>query len=357
MWKLDERYRGCLEHLRFQEADSRGHRPRKPGGKRRPAGKYGFIDDALWAANCDSLFRKHGTTQVFIGRENAASNDRLLHTLEVAALAKFIAIFIRVNEYLTEAIGLGHDTGHAPFGHFGEETISRLCGLIIDHRNIACLNLQHIEREGKGLDLCYETLLGIYHHSGTSQEEYDRLPQEFRLINIVDKIYMFSDIEDGLRIGAGFQEANRRAMYFGKTKERRFESFANALIRESAEAGRISFSTSEAAERFWELRTWMYENCYEPLNLNRQPFASELERCLDFISNSRHFEGCDPVLLLLQMNDYEVHRLFGAIRNQPKPKLTRSGLEHLNLSITRIAPYIRGRSFDLTSPDLDWGKT
>ncbi len=357
MLNLDKRYRGCLAHLRFQEEMSRGRRPKKEGGRRRPTGKRGFIEDAYWVGNSESLFRKHGTTQVFIGREESTSNDRLLHIMEVASLAKLIAWFLKLNEYLTEAVGLGHDTGHAPFGHFGEETISKLCGLTIDHRIIACLNLQRIEHSGKGLDLAYETLLGIYHHSGTSRQKYIWLPQEFRLVNIVDKIYMFSDIEDGLRIGAGFEEADHQAMCFGRTKEERLLNFANALVRESASVGRISFSKSDEAKEFWRLRDWMYANCYVPLNANRKPFASELERCYEFISSSEHFQDANPTLLLLQMNDYEVHRLFGALRNKPKPILSRETIEHLNLSITRIYPFIRGRSFDLEDPDLDWGKS
>lgn len=354
MLNLDERYRGCLARRRFPEQASKGRRSRTRETKR-----FYYIRDILIVGNCEALYRLHGTTQVFIGREEATTNDRLLHTMEVASLSKYLAWFLGLNEHLTEAIALGHDTGHSPFGHFGEETISHLCQMEIDHRKIACLILQHVENEGKGLDLTYETLLGIYHHSGTSQEEYGRLPQEFRLVNIVDKIYMFSDIEDGLRIGAGFEEANNQAMYFGRTKAQRIEAFANALVKQSALAGSVSFpkeNGSEDSERFWQLRDWMYENAYIPLNACRQPFANELERCYEFLQTSREFEECPPALLLTLMNDAEIHRLFGALRNKPKPELSRSTLNHLNLSITRIYPFIRGWSHDLEDPDLDWGK-
>ena len=357
MFDLDERYRGCLAHLRFREEDSLGRRPKKLGQPRRPAGKYCFIKDVPVVGNCETLFRLHGTTQVFIGREEATTNDRLLHTMEVASLAKYIAWFVGLNENLEEAIALGHDTGHSPFGHFGEETISKLCGKLIDHRTIACLILQHVEHEGKGLDLTYETLLGIYHHSGTFPEMYDQLPPEISLVNKVDKIYMFSDIEDGLLIGAGFEEADQEAMYFGRTKRERIDNFANALIKESASVGTISFSQSEEAQRFWALRDWMYKNAYLPLNACRQPFANELERCYHFLQSSPDFEECDPAILLILMNDNEVHRLFNALRNKPKAQLKRNTLEYLNLSITRIYPFIKGWSYDLEDPDLDWGKT
>ncbi|MEW6724502.1 MAG: deoxyguanosinetriphosphate triphosphohydrolase [Bacillota bacterium] len=147
-------------------------------------------------------------TQVFIAPEGDHYRTRLTHTLEVAQIARTIAKGLRLNEDLTEAIALGHDLGHTPFGHCGEHTLSRLLketplgGFIHGHQSLRVV--EHLEG-GKGLNLTWEVRDGIRNHSHDSQIPPSTL--EGRVVSFADKIaYINHDVDDALRAGILRQE-------------------------------------------------------------------------------------------------------------------------------------------------------
>ena len=116
--------------------------------------------------HCKSFRRLKGKTQVFIAPQGDHYRTRLTHTLEVTQVARTIARALRLNEDLTEAIALGHDLGHTPFGHTGEEALNRLIEGGFEHRVQSRRVVEVLENDGAGLNLTWEVRDGIEHHSG-----------------------------------------------------------------------------------------------------------------------------------------------------------------------------------------------
>ncbi len=157
--------------------------------------------------HCKSFRRLSHKTQVFIAPEGDHYRTRLTHTLEVAQIARSVARALRLNEDLTEAIALGHDLGHTPFGHTGEEAVSACLEALRDEypgvqapflHNVQSLRVvERLEYEGKGLNLTWEVRDGIRYHSG-DDEKASTL--EGRVVAISDRIaYVNHDIDDALR--------------------------------------------------------------------------------------------------------------------------------------------------------------
>lgn len=175
----------------------------------------------------EAFFRLSGKTQVFLSPNNPLISTRMTHTVQVSQIARSLARALRLNEDLVEAIALGHDLGHPPFGHAGEEVLDRKCrehGLGGFHHNIQSLHtVDTLERGGKGLNLTWEVREGIVRHDGESDTEnitpsdtrggelWGVDPGQYRLapgtpeaclVRICDRIsYAGKDIEDGIRAG------------------------------------------------------------------------------------------------------------------------------------------------------------
>jgi dGTPase len=152
-----------------------------------------------------SLRRLEDKTQVFIDhRSNPHIRNRRSHTDEVVSIAVYIAQILGLNVYLVEAIALGHDIGHSPYGHLGERIIGELSGRDFRHYIMSVVIAQFIERNGKGLNLSWEVLEGIANHSrgaGGLKINPD-LPLEYAVVMLADKVaYTFSDLNDALRCG------------------------------------------------------------------------------------------------------------------------------------------------------------
>lgn len=148
--------------------------------------------------HCKAFRRLKHKTQVFIAPEGDHYRTRLTHTLEVAQIARTIARALRLNEDLTEAIALGHDLGHTPFGHSGERAIQKILP-DFRHNKHSLRVVDVLEKDGKGLNLTWEVRDGILSHSG---EEY--LPQtlEGQIVRIADRIaYVNHDLDDAIRSG------------------------------------------------------------------------------------------------------------------------------------------------------------
>src|SRR5436305_11482385 len=141
-------------------------------------------------------------TQVFVAPEGDHYRTRLTHTLEACGIARTVARALGLNEDLTEAIGLGHDLGHPPFGHAGEEALDEAlrehCGSGFRHNEHSLRVVDVLEREGEGLNLTEQVRDGILNHTGPGRPE----TLEGRIVRIVDRVaYINHDLDDALRAG------------------------------------------------------------------------------------------------------------------------------------------------------------
>jgi len=157
-----------------------------------------FQQDRDRILHSKSFRRLKHKTQVFISPQGDHYRTRLTHTLEVSQIARTVARGLRLNEDLTEAIALGHDLGHTPFGHAGERTLDELMDGGFAHYEQSVRVVQKLERDGKGLNLCHETVNGILCHTGG--EEADT--PEGRIVRWADHIaFINHDIEDAVSAG------------------------------------------------------------------------------------------------------------------------------------------------------------
>mgnify|MGYP000450814465 FL=1 len=199
-------------------------------------------------------------TQVFISPEGDHYRTRLTHTLEVSQIARTIARSLRLNEDLTEAIALGHDLGHTPFGHAGERVLKEICSLGFKHNEQSVRVVEKLEKSGRGLNLTYEVLDGILCHTG--EKKADTL--EGRIVRFADRIaYINHDIEDAIRGGVISQSELPRSCLnvLGNTSGERINNMIVNIIENSLDRDEISMST-EYREATEELRNFMFENVY-----------------------------------------------------------------------------------------------
>ena len=174
----------------------------KTRGRMRPEEKCtvrtDFQRDRDRIIHCKSFRRLKHKTQVFLSPEGDHYRTRLTHTLEVSQIARTIARALRLNEDLTEAISLAHDLGHTPFGHAGERALNGIVPGGFHHYEQSVRVVDILEKNGRGLNLTYETRNGILCH--TKGREADTM--EGRIVRIADRIaYMNHDIDDAVRAG------------------------------------------------------------------------------------------------------------------------------------------------------------
>lgn len=198
-------------------------------------------------------------TQVFIIPEGDHFRTRLTHTLEVAQISRTVARALRLNEDLTEAIALGHDLGHTPFGHAGEEVLNEIFPLGFRH-NEQSLRVVDLLEDGSGLNLTHEVRDGILNHTGPDCP----FTLEGQVVKICDRIaYINHDIDDALRAGILTPE-KLPADYIdalGKTHRERINKMVLDLIDNSQEKDHIALSPvmQHVTDK---LRTFMFENVY-----------------------------------------------------------------------------------------------
>ena len=199
-------------------------------------------------------------TQVFLQPEGDHYRTRMTHTLEVTRIARTIARGLRLNEDLTEAAALGHDLGHAPFGHAGERMLNQLLPGGFRHNEQSLRVVDLLENEGDGLNLTYEVRRGILCHTGADEAE----TWEGKIIKLADRIaYINADIDDALRGGIIYPMDIpihiREALGYDYSK--RINTLTIDVIEESARQGRICQSAARA-EAMEELRQFMFESVY-----------------------------------------------------------------------------------------------
>ncbi len=306
-----------------------------------------------------SLRRLADKTQVFMNhQENWHVRNRKIHTDEVTALAMQIASILGLNIFLAGAAALGHDLGHSPFGHLGEMVISELSGRSFRHEIMSVVIAQKIERSGQGLNLSFETLESILHHSRGKNvlKTNAKLPLEYSVVMYADKIaYTFSDLNDALRVlHFGANELPTAVSDLGKNQRERWLNCLYALIRESAEKRCLSFQDSEVAQKFEEIRQWSYHNFYGKLDDSWQRQAARLDLCrvykfLRAYPSEMHY---DPFLIMALLTDQEAKKI-AAFAEQP----TINDLNIIkNLNCMEILESLpRGQQIDIFNPDLEIG--
>ncbi len=199
-------------------------------------------------------------TQAFIYPEGDHFRTRLTHTLEVSQIARTISRALRLNEDLTEAIALGHDLGHTPFGHIGEQDLNRIVPGGFHHNEQSVRIVEKLEKNGEGLNLTFEVIDGILNHRGSGSPK----TAEGKVVQLSDKIaYVNHDIDDALRCGALTEEALPKdcTELLGHKVTKRIDFLVKDVIKTSLESGEVKMS-APAKEALYGLRSFMFKNIY-----------------------------------------------------------------------------------------------
>jgi dGTPase len=204
-------------------------------------------------------------TQVFIAPEGDHYRTRLTHTLEACGIARTVARALALNEDLTEAIGLGHDLGHPPFGHSGEEALdaalrARCGGTGFKHNEHSLRVVDALEREGAGLNLTEAVRDGILNHTGPNKPA----TLEGRIVRLVDRVaYINHDIDDSLRAGvlAPDDLPAEEIELLGPTGSQRIDTLVRDIVANSAGSGDIAQS-EEVGGAMLRLRKFMFDRVY-----------------------------------------------------------------------------------------------
>ena len=199
-------------------------------------------------------------TQVFLRPEGDHYRTRMTHTLEVTRIARTIVRALGLNEDLAEAISMGHDLGHTPFGHAGEDALSRCIGKPFRHNEQSLRVVDVLEKDGAGLNLTHEVRLGILGHTG------DYVPEtlEGQVVRRSDQIaYVNHDIDDAIRAGILTDADIPRAIsdVLGDNHSQRINTLVCDTIRTSREAGAICM-TPATDRALRELREFMFDRVY-----------------------------------------------------------------------------------------------
>ena len=251
------------EHLRLQKKaafsdESRGRVREEP--ERENDVRTAFQRDTDRIVHCKSFRRLMHKTQVFLNPEGDHYRTRMTHTIEVSRIARTIARALNLNEDLAEAIAMGHDLGHTPFGHAGEGALSACMGIPFYHNEQSLRVVDVLEKDGRGLNLTYEVRMGILGHTGS------RIPEtlEGQIVRRSDQIaYVNHDIDDAIRAGVLTDEDIPKSIsnVLGTHHSQRINTLTCDMIHTSREAGEIMLSP-QVDEALKELRAYMFEKVY-----------------------------------------------------------------------------------------------
>ena len=206
-----------------------------------------------------SFRRLKHKTQVFLQPEGDHYRTRLTHTLEVSRLARTVARALSLNEDLTEALALGHDLGHTPFGHAGERALNEIYPGGFKHYEQSLRVVDVLEHDGRGLNLCYETRMGILNHTVGAPDD----TLEATTVRLCDRIaYVNHDLDDSIRAGILTEEdvPARVRENCGDKNSRRINAFISDLIANSG-GGKLKMS-DEMQETFNIFHAFMFSDVY-----------------------------------------------------------------------------------------------
>ena len=268
-------------------------RPEPPDGVRND-----FQRDRDRIIHAKAFRRLMHKTQVFISPDGDHFRTRLTHTLEMMQISRTIARSLGLNEDLAEAISLGHDLGHTPFGHTGEEALSRALsnyGRTFRHNEHSLRVVDHLEQGGNGLNLTVEVRDGIRNHTG------DVYPstREGEIVRIADRIaYVNHDVDDALRAGiiSGHDLPEGPMSVLGEQMSARIDTLVRDMISNSGANGEISLS-DRVYGALMELRAWLFQNVYnnELGSSENQKAARVVKDLFDYYLEQRAASSEDPI--------------------------------------------------------------
>lgn len=256
--------------------------------------------------------RLNNKTQVFLAAQGDHYRTRLTHTLEVSQIARTIAKALYLNEDLTEAIALGHDLGHTPFGHSGERALNKYCSQGFRHNVQSLRVVERLERDGRGLNLTREVRDGILNH----QTAGNPATLEGQVVRLSDKIaYIHHDMDDAMRAGViseGHIPITLR-MKLGGTNRVRLDTMVRDIVANSLGKDRVEMS-GEIYEATMSLRRLMFDDVYtsplvkaeekkairmlgELLDYYRENPGEMSEECRDLMARGESVEqaACDYI--------------------------------------------------------------
>jgi len=256
--------------------------------------------------HCKSFRRLKHKTQVFLSPEGDHYRTRLTHTLEVSQVGRTISRALRLNEDLTEAIALGHDLGHTPFGHAGERALNEICPLGFEHDKNSVRVAQYLEKGFKGLNLTKEVLDGFANHTWEGKPA----TLEGQVVRYADVIaYINHDIDDAIRGGILEDIPVEFKKALGETHSKRITVMITDIIKNSIEKPSISMS-EEILQATLELKKFMFSNVYfGSVAKKEEGKAEELVKQLylyyvenpdklpDFYKNTLEKEGVERAVL------------------------------------------------------------
>lgn len=267
--ELEEREKEILSPFAASSSKTKGRQFFEEECPLRPA----FQHDRDRIIHSKSFRRLKHKTQVFLIPMGDHYRTRLTHTLEVSQIARTIAKSLRLNEDLTEAISLGHDLGHTPFGHAGEDTLNEIVPGGFNHAYQSLRVVDLLEKDGKGLNLTFEVRDGILKHTKGKGEILCEDPEamastlEGQVVRIADIIaYINHDIDDAIRgevISPGDIPVDCLKC-LGDTHSKRINTMVNDMIRETlrSKEGRLRLS-KDVLSAIWDLREFLWEHVYE----------------------------------------------------------------------------------------------
>ncbi len=251
-----EREKDALSPYAFLTSDTRGRDyPYTPCTMRTE-----FQRDRDRIIHSQAFRRLMNKTQVFLAPKGDHYRTRLTHTLEVTQIARIIARGLHLNEDLTEAIAMGHDLGHTPFGHAGEEVMQSLYSKDFTHYKQSLRVVEKLENDGRGLNLTWEVRDGIVNHTGSCMAS----TLEGVIVKFADRIaYINHDIDDACRAGILHEEdlPSQLREVLGRSHGERINNMVTSVITSSADVGEIRMS-EEIAKATGELRSFLFANVY-----------------------------------------------------------------------------------------------
>ena len=254
--QLERREMEYLSSYAALSKNSKGRKTQEPQCDIRPV----FQRDRDRILHCKAFRRLKQKTQVFLLPNGDHYRTRLTHTLEVSQNARTIAKALRLNEDLTEAIALGHDLGHTPFGHAGERALNEVNPFGFCHNIQSVRIVERLEKGGRGLNLTWEAVDGILNHKSSGRPK----TLEGQIVRLSDKIaYLNHDIDDAIRGGILNEKdiPERFHQVLGDTTRKRLNTLIHDVVTNSMDRPEISMSDEvEGAMR--DLRAFMFERVY-----------------------------------------------------------------------------------------------
>ncbi len=227
-------------------------------------------------------------TQVFLQPEGDHYRTRMTHTIEVSRIARTIARSLRLNEDLTEAIALGHDLGHTPFGHAGEVALSEITGVPFRHNEQSLRVVDKLEKDGRGLNLTHEVRMGILGHTGASIPE----TWEGQIVRVSDRIaYINHDLDDAIRAGIlSDRDIPKEISYLlGDSHKERINTLVMDMVTNTMETGTLSMRP-EITKAMDSLRSFLFQRVYRnPVAKGEESKARDIIKAL-YTYYSKHPE-------------------------------------------------------------------